>query len=73
MYNLVYFEDSRYVTKIGGPLLTLSAALEQMRLLTEGTNASPTKGYVGCFWERGGNTTCGLIVMDEWGHPIKSI
>ena len=65
MYHIVFQENGRFVTEIGGPLRTLAEAVEQISKLSEGTGCSPIDGIVGCKWVRGGVTTCDLFVVND--------
>lgn len=72
MYQIRYIEDGNFKTVIGGPIDTLSEALEQVKSLCAGNGNKELQDYVGCSWVRGGNVTCILLVCNEFGLPIKS-
>ena len=72
MYTLKLYEAGVFSTNLGGPVCSLSAAIEQMRLLTQGLGAEPTDEVVGCRWMRFGTTPCCVIIVNDIGVPIMS-
>lgn len=69
MYNIAFYENGKFCTLIGGRLKTLQECINQLRVLTENTDATQTDTIVGCKWNRGGVHCC-LIVINEFGTPI---
>lgn len=72
MYSLLFFENSRFLTQVGGPVNTLPEALEQVCTLKAGLDATDLEGYFGFKYDRNG-TPCALLVADRWGMPLKNV
>ena len=71
MYSLIFFENGRSVTQIGGPIATLSEVKAQLDTLGRGLPAQDMPDYLGIQWYRSGATPCAIVVMDRWNLPIK--
>ena len=73
MYQIRFYENGAFVTELGGPVRTLPQALEQIERLSKGTDAESMQRYVGVRWMRAGITPFHMLVVDEFGFPVKSV
>lgn len=73
MYNIRFYENGVFVTELGGPVRTLSEAIGQIDRLSSGTDAEAIKNFVGVKWMRAGITPCHMLVVNEFGLPIKTV
>lgn len=72
MYSILFYENGRFLTQMGGPVGTLPEALEQTKRLASGLGATELEGYFGYKFDRNG-TPCAILVADRWGVPLKNV
>ena len=72
MYSILFFENGRFCTQVGGPVTTLPEAIEQIKKLAAGLNAMELEDYFGYKFDRAG-TPCAILVSDRYGNPIRNI
>lgn len=72
MYHVRMTEDGVFKTVIGGPISTISVAIEQIKALCSDSEWQELAGYVGCMLNRYGVTRV-LWVCDDLGQPIKLV
>lgn len=73
MYRLRFYENGRFCTELGGPLLTLPVAVAQMNKLTAFLVAEEMPDIIGLKWMRSGETPCAIVVVDDFGQFIENI
>lgn len=73
MFQIRFYENGAFVTELGGPVHSLSEAIGQIDRLSKGTDAEEIKDFVGVRWMRAGITPCHILVVDEFGFPIKTV
>lgn len=73
MYRLRFYENGRFCTELGGPLLTLPVAVAQMNKLTASLAAEELQDVIGLKWMRSGITPCAIIIVDDFGLFINNI
>ena len=69
MYHITLTENGRFCTHIGGPVQTLTEAIEQIKAVAQTVNAVELPNIFGYKFDRAG-TICALIITDQVGFPI---
>lgn len=72
MYNITLYESGHFCTHIGGPVMTLPQAIDQLRAVAATLQAEELPDYLGYKFDRAG-TPCALIVTDRWKMPITNV
>lgn len=72
MYHISLYEEGRFVSHIGGGFRLLCNAVDQLRKVASSLQAEALEEYEGYKFDRAG-TTCALLIIDDWGQPIRGI
>lgn len=72
MYNIAFYENGRFLTKLGGPVNTLPEALEQTKRFAASLDGKELDAFFGFGFFRN-DTPCAIVVLDRWGIPIQKV